>query len=204
MAWVEKDRNDHRVSTPLLCAGSPTSRPGCPEPHPAWPWMPPGMGHPQPLWWWESGQRARPSALLRSHSFSLAVIKSVTNLEPTNLTGCWKGINVLLSSFRGSCLFWVLLRSLHGSFLACSFLEMDRLHCIALNISRPQQSESSPGNLLSYTAFNRNPWGGTVKNQIGFTLLEAWKTSRGAGAISAARLSSVFVYHKFTFAGLWI
>jgi len=35
MAWVEKDHNDHRVSTPLLCAGSPTSRPGCPEPHPA-------------------------------------------------------------------------------------------------------------------------------------------------------------------------
>ena len=23
---------------PLLCAGSPTSSPGCPEPHPAWPW----------------------------------------------------------------------------------------------------------------------------------------------------------------------
>ena len=50
MAWVEKDHNDHQVSTPLLCAGSPTSRPGCPEPHPAWPWMPPGMGHPQPPW----------------------------------------------------------------------------------------------------------------------------------------------------------
>ena len=44
MAWVEKDHNDHRVSTPLLCAGSPTTRPGCPEPHPAWPWMPPGKG----------------------------------------------------------------------------------------------------------------------------------------------------------------
>ena len=44
MAWVEKDHNAHLVSTPLLCAGSPTSRPGCPEPHPAWPWMPAGMG----------------------------------------------------------------------------------------------------------------------------------------------------------------
>ena len=43
MAWVEKDHNDHLVSTPLLCAGSPTTRPGCPEPHPAWPWVPPGM-----------------------------------------------------------------------------------------------------------------------------------------------------------------
>ena len=37
-------------SNPLLCAGSPTSSPGCPEPHPAWPLMPPGMGHPQPPW----------------------------------------------------------------------------------------------------------------------------------------------------------
>ena len=27
MAWVEKDLKDHLVSTPLLCAGSPTSRP---------------------------------------------------------------------------------------------------------------------------------------------------------------------------------
>ena len=50
MAWVEKDHNGHRVSTSLLCAGSPTTRQGCPEPHPAWPWMPAGMGHPQPPW----------------------------------------------------------------------------------------------------------------------------------------------------------
>ena len=42
--WVEKDHSDHLVSTPLLCAGSPLTRPGCPEPHPVWPWMPPGMG----------------------------------------------------------------------------------------------------------------------------------------------------------------
>jgi len=28
MAWVEKDHNDHVVSIPLLCAGSPTTRPG--------------------------------------------------------------------------------------------------------------------------------------------------------------------------------
>ena len=32
MAWVEKDHNDLLVSAPLLCAGSPTTRPGCPEP----------------------------------------------------------------------------------------------------------------------------------------------------------------------------
>ena len=37
MAWVEKDLKDHLVSTPSLCAGSPTTRAGCPEPHPAWP-----------------------------------------------------------------------------------------------------------------------------------------------------------------------
>jgi len=37
-------------SNPLLCAGSPTTSPGCSEPHPAWPWMPAGMGHPQPPW----------------------------------------------------------------------------------------------------------------------------------------------------------
>jgi len=30
MAWVEKDHKGHLVSTPLLCAGSPTTRPGCP------------------------------------------------------------------------------------------------------------------------------------------------------------------------------
>ena len=50
MAWVEKDHHDHLASTPLLCAGLPATIPGCPEPHPAWPWMPPGMGHPQPPW----------------------------------------------------------------------------------------------------------------------------------------------------------
>ena len=30
MAWVEKDLKDYLVSTPLSCAGSPTTRPGCP------------------------------------------------------------------------------------------------------------------------------------------------------------------------------
>lgn len=35
-AQVEKDHYDHLVSTPLLCAGLPTTRPGCHEPHPAW------------------------------------------------------------------------------------------------------------------------------------------------------------------------
>ena len=31
MVWVEKDHNDHLVSTPLPCVGLPTSRPGCLE-----------------------------------------------------------------------------------------------------------------------------------------------------------------------------
>ena len=38
MAWIENDHSDHLVSTPLLCTGSPNSRSGCPEPHPAWVW----------------------------------------------------------------------------------------------------------------------------------------------------------------------
>ena len=36
MAWVEKDRNDHLVSTPLSQAELSTTTPGCLEPHPAW------------------------------------------------------------------------------------------------------------------------------------------------------------------------
>jgi len=36
MAWVEKDYNVRLVPTPLLWAGLPTTRPGCPDPHPAW------------------------------------------------------------------------------------------------------------------------------------------------------------------------
>jgi len=36
MAWVEKDHHDHLVSAPPPQAGSPTTRPGHPEPHPAW------------------------------------------------------------------------------------------------------------------------------------------------------------------------
>jgi len=35
---------------PHIQTDIPATRPGCPEPHPAWPWMPPAMGHPQPPW----------------------------------------------------------------------------------------------------------------------------------------------------------
>jgi len=35
MAWVEKDLKGHLVSTPLLWAGSPTTRAGLPRGHPA-------------------------------------------------------------------------------------------------------------------------------------------------------------------------
>jgi len=31
MAWVEKHHDDHVVSTFLLCAGSPATKPGCSE-----------------------------------------------------------------------------------------------------------------------------------------------------------------------------
>ena len=54
MAWVGRDLKDRESPDPLPEAGPPTSisntRPGCPGPHPTWPWTPPGMGHPQPLW----------------------------------------------------------------------------------------------------------------------------------------------------------
>lgn len=31
MVWVDKDHSDHLVSTFLLCAGSPATKPGCSE-----------------------------------------------------------------------------------------------------------------------------------------------------------------------------
>ena len=37
-------------SNPLLQAGIPPSRPGCSQPHPAWPCVLPGRGHSQPHW----------------------------------------------------------------------------------------------------------------------------------------------------------
>ena len=43
-------RINHLVPTALPWAGTPPTRPGCPKPHPAWPWTPPRMGHPQLLW----------------------------------------------------------------------------------------------------------------------------------------------------------
>jgi len=58
-------------SNPLLCAGSPTSSPGSPEPHPAWPWMPAGMGHPQPPWTTCSSASAPSECRCSCHSFSL-------------------------------------------------------------------------------------------------------------------------------------
>ena len=59
VAWVGRDLKDHESLTPLPQAGPPTStfntRPGCPGPHPTWPWTPPGTGYPQPLWASPSG-----------------------------------------------------------------------------------------------------------------------------------------------------
>ena len=47
--WGGRDLKDHLVPTSLPWAGTPATRPGCPKPHPAWPWTLPGMGHPQLL-----------------------------------------------------------------------------------------------------------------------------------------------------------
>lgn len=125
-------------------------------------------------WWWQkSGLHADPLLCSGSPFFQfschevwqIGVHQHHWPLEGTSVLPPLQRLLFTLSAFK----------KLHCFFLACSFLEMDRLHCIALNISRPQQSESSPGNLLSYTAFNRNPWGGTVKNQISFTLLKPGK-----------------------------
>jgi len=53
MAWVGRDLMNHESPTPLPQAGPPTStcntRPGCPGPHPPWPWTPPGMGTYRPI-----------------------------------------------------------------------------------------------------------------------------------------------------------
>lgn len=125
-------------------------------------------------WWQKSG--LRPEPLLCSGSpffqFSSHEVWHIWSPPPSLAPGRNKcsppsssELPFTLSAFK----------ELHCFFLACSFVEMDHLHCIALKISRPQQSESSPGNLLSYMAFNRNPWGGTVKNRIGFTPLKPGK-----------------------------
>jgi len=45
-------RDLYRSSSPTLLqwAGTSSTRPGCSEPCPTWPWMFPGMGHLPPLW----------------------------------------------------------------------------------------------------------------------------------------------------------
>jgi len=48
MLRVGRDLKDHLVPTPLPWASS--TRPGCSELHPTWPWTLPGRGHPQLLW----------------------------------------------------------------------------------------------------------------------------------------------------------
>jgi len=41
---------DHLVSKPLSWARTSSTRPGCSELHPTWPWTLPGRGQPQYLW----------------------------------------------------------------------------------------------------------------------------------------------------------
>ena len=37
IVWVGRDLKDHLVPTPSPWAGTPSTRPGCSKPHPAWP-----------------------------------------------------------------------------------------------------------------------------------------------------------------------
>jgi len=50
MVWVGRDLIDHIIPTPLPWTGTRSTRPGCSEPCPAWPWTLPDVGHPQLLW----------------------------------------------------------------------------------------------------------------------------------------------------------
>ena len=50
MVWVGRDLKDHLVPPPLPSAGTSSTRPGCSELHPTWPWALPGRGQPQLLW----------------------------------------------------------------------------------------------------------------------------------------------------------
>jgi len=38
MVWVGRDLKDHLVPIPLPWAGTSSTRPGCSQLHPAWPW----------------------------------------------------------------------------------------------------------------------------------------------------------------------
>jgi len=49
MVSVGRDLKDHRVPSPLPWAGTSSTRPGCSELHPTWPWTLPGRGQPQLL-----------------------------------------------------------------------------------------------------------------------------------------------------------
>jgi len=42
MFWVGRNLEDHLIPNSLTWAGTPATRPGCSEPHPAWPWTLPG------------------------------------------------------------------------------------------------------------------------------------------------------------------
>lgn len=87
MAWVEKKHSDRGVSSPLLRAGSPTTRrPGCPAPHPAWARKPAGMGPPQPPW--ASCSSASPPSACQTSSYYLTLTPpvSVENHSPCPIT----------------------------------------------------------------------------------------------------------------------
>lgn len=76
MSWIEKGYNDHLLSTPLLWAESPTIRPDCPEPPPAWRWMPPGMEHPRKVHFYKTMKYADTTTAITSPNctFSTALV----------------------------------------------------------------------------------------------------------------------------------
>lgn len=153
-------------------------------------------------WWWQKNlDYVLNLCSAQAHpSFSLAAMKSgIFGVHRHHWS--LEGASVLLSPLQRLPFTLSAFKELHCSFLACSLLEMDHLHCIALKISRPQQSESSPGNLLSYMAFNRNPWGGTVKNQISFTLL---KPGKPAEKLEQFQLLESALYSFILSSCLWV
>jgi len=50
MVWVGRDLKDHLAPTRRPQPGTPSTRPGCSKPRPAWPWTLPGSRHLQLLW----------------------------------------------------------------------------------------------------------------------------------------------------------
>ena len=95
MVWVGKDLKDHRVPTPLPWAGTPSTRPGCSELHPAWPWTLPGRGQPQ--FQWAAWASVSPPSILNEIQFTRRIpveawlLSNKMELVETRLGNCCIG-----------------------------------------------------------------------------------------------------------------